>query len=98
MVDAKHMDATHGIQHHLEKLTDDVTSTLGDMCHTVKVLGEALNTQKNMMDHVVRENIEAKHQNTVSTQCSASVGQPTPQEHCVTQKPFNHMVCNQVTI
>ena len=88
MVDAKHMDATHAMHHHLEKLT-------GDVCHTVKVLGEALNAQKSMMDHVVREDVEAKHQNTVSTQCPASVGQPTPQEHCVTQKPFNHMVCNR---
>ena len=93
MVDAKHMDATHSMHHHLRKLTGDIKNSLGDMCHTVEVLVEAANTQKHM-DHVIRENVEVKHSNVVPTQSSASMGQSAPQEHCMTQKPFNIMVCS----
>ena len=95
MVDAKHMDATHSIHHHLKKLTGDIKSSLGDMCHTVEVLVEAANTQR-MMDHVIRENIEAKHHTAVATQCPVSIGQSTSREHCTTQQPFNLMVGNHV--
>ena len=83
MVDAKHLDATQSMQHHLEKLT-------GDMCHTVKVLGEALSTQKHTMDHVIKED---KDPNAVPTQSSVCMEQPSSQESCMAQKPFNLMVC-----
>ena len=88
MVDVKHMDATHSMHHYLEKLTDD-------MCQTVKVIGEALNTQKHGMDHVIRVNVEDEQPNAVPTQSTVCPRRPTLQEYSLTQtvnRQFNLMV------
>ena len=88
MVDVLHMDATHSMHHHIKKLT-------GEMSHAVKVLEEALDTQKHSMDHVVRVNIEDEQPNAVHTQSTVCPRRPTLQECSMTQtvnRPFNLMV------
>ena len=90
MVDIKHMEATQSIHHHLEKVLEDV-------CHTTKVLGEAIHSQQNM-DPVVQESADAKEQSAAHS--TASLGQadkPCPQELSLmmgTDKNFNLMVYN----
>ena len=87
MVDMKAMQSIH---HHLEKVLEDV-------CHTAKVLGEAMCSQKSM-DPGIRESADSKEQSAAhSTASLGPTDNPQYLQNCSlttkANKSFKLMVC-----